>query len=208
MKVVAISDIHGFLPEIPPCDLLLVAGDVCPVWNHRAGFQLQWLLRDFSNWLESVPARKVIGVWGNHDRIAEDSPRLVKGVPWTCLADELVEWEGLRIYGLPWQLRFFDWAFNLDAPELAEKYNAIPDCDIIISHGPPYGYGDFVPRDGERVGCPAFTEAIDRIQPKLAVFGHIHCDPGAWTRGDTKLANVSLLDDAYRVTRGPAVFDL
>jgi hypothetical protein len=27
---VTLSDQHGYLPEIPPCNLLIIAGDVCP----------------------------------------------------------------------------------------------------------------------------------------------------------------------------------
>lgn len=200
MKVTCTSDLHGLLPEIEPCDLLIVAGDVCPVWNHSLKFQRHWLSTVFASWLEKVPARKIVGVWGNHDLIAEQAPGRVPSLPWTNLIDGLIEWEGLRIYGLPWQLRFFAWAFNLDAEDLAEKYAAIPECDVIVSHGPPYGMGDFVDRDSQHVGCPAFTDAIDRIQPKLVVCGHIHCDAGIWRRGKSTVINASLLDDAYRAT--------
>jgi hypothetical protein len=208
MKIIATSDLHGFLPVIPTCDLLIIAGDVCPVWNHRLSFQRKWLDTKFRAWLEDVPARHIVGVWGNHDLIAQQRPPHVPDLPWTVLTDELHEFDGLRIYGLPWQLRFFDWAFCLYAPELAEKYDAIPECDVIVSHGPPYGFGDFVARDSERVGCRAFNTAIERSGARLAVYGHIHGNNGQWPLGSATLANVALVNEAYQPVNAPMAFEL
>jgi len=208
MKIVAVSDLHGQLPNIPACDLLLIAGDVCPVWNHRLDFQGRWLRSRFSEWLRSLPVRKIVGVWGNHDLVAQRLPSEVNDLPWTLLTDAACQWQGFTIYGLPWQRTFGkDWAFNLDTADLDQKYAAIPPCDIIVSHGPAYGYGDLV-NDKERVGSPAFLAAIDSSRPRLVVTGHIHCDPGVWERGVTTIANVALLDDDYRRSREPLEVDL
>lgn len=197
MRVAATSDLHGFLPQVPECDLLLIAGDVCPVQNHRPAFQAHWLYTKFADWLDSVPAKRIVGCWGNHDLIAEKMPAVADDLRWDVLKDESIEVDGLTIYGIPWTLRFCDWAFNLDEPELDEKFFAIRKADIIVSHGPPLGYGDLVER-GERVGSPGFLKAIDRLSPGLAVFGHIHEGSGQWLRDKTRLANVTLVDAQYR----------
>jgi Icc-related predicted phosphoesterase len=206
MKIVATSDLHGTLPEIPACDLLLIAGDVCPVWDHKIPFQQEWLDTVFRRWLERSLAKVIVGVWGNHDWIGERAPELVPDLPWCVLTDEMVTAMGLRIYGTPWQRRFMDWAFNLDVPELHAKHMAIPECDILVSHGPPYGYGDQV--GIERTGSAALLNRIHQIKPKLTVFGHIHCDPGTWTRDGMILSNVTLMDDYYRPRYQPRVFEI
>jgi len=207
MKIVAISDLHGHLPTIPECDLLLIAGDICPVWNHQIYYQQKWLDTVFRRWLYDVPALLTVAVWGNHDWIGEKAPELVPELPWHVLTDELVTLKGLRIYGTPWQRRFLKWAFNLDEPDLDKKYEAIPACEIIVAHGPPYGYGDRVPRD-EHVGSRAFLKRIDEIKPLLAVFGHIHCGPGIWSRNGSMLANVTLMNDDYVPLYGPRMFNV
>lgn len=209
MKIVCTSDLHGHLPVIPECDLLLIAGDVCPVTNHRLEYQRQWLDTTYRRWLKSCPARKIVGVWGNHDGIAQQRPEWVPELPWTVLIDELLEWEGVRIYGLPWQLRFYDWAFNLDEPALSEKYRRIPDCDVIVSHGPPRGFGDLTV-DGEQTGCQAFSDKIEEICPALVVWGHIHEAAGQWDHPTTlsKLVNASYLNERYRVANRPTVVEL
>src|SRR5437764_537555 len=59
LKVLAISDLHGFLPEnLPPCDLLLIAGDLCPLRDHSPLAQANWLATTFRAWLDQQQARE------------------------------------------------------------------------------------------------------------------------------------------------------
>ncbi|HMC64192.1 MAG TPA: metallophosphoesterase [Gemmataceae bacterium] len=207
MRICAVADLHGFLPEIPACDLLLIAGDICPATDHSLFFQIEWLATEFRAWL-SRRTMPVVAIWGNHDLIGEHAPELVPRLPWTLLQDSATEFGGLKIYGSPWQLRFFDWAFNLDEPELAQKWALIPeDTDILLLHGPPYGFGDWVGR-GKHEGSPSLRERIFQVRPKLAVFGHIHEGRGRWFEDGVMLANVTLMDEAYRPVHEPAMFEL
>jgi len=48
------------------------------------------------------------------------------------------------------------------------------DIDILITHGPPLGYGDFC-FSQMRAGCSELLSTIQqRVKPKIHVFGHIH----------------------------------
>src|SRR5215471_13300461 len=110
-RVAAIADLHGFLPELPECDLLLVAGDHCPISDHGLDFQRRYLEGPFADWLTRAPAAAILGIAGNHDFVAESDPALMRGLPWTYLCAESVEVCGLRVHGSPWVPTFNDWAF-------------------------------------------------------------------------------------------------
>jgi hypothetical protein len=202
MKVVAISDMHGFLPDVPPCDLLLLGGDLCPLRDYSIRYQAEWLGTSFRAWLAAVPARQIVGVAGNHDFIFEKEPgRVPRDLPWTYLQDSGCEWQGLRIWGTPWQPWFFDWAFNLYEPDLIPKWRMIPDdTDILVLHGPPHCFGDGVPEGGgiRRVGSPSLLRRIEEVRPRLVIFGHIHEGRGEWRLGRTVLANVSIVNREYQ----------
>ena len=210
--VVAVSDLHGTLPEIPRCDLLLIAGDITPVTNHGLAFQAEWLDTVFRAWLNTVAAGTTVFVAGNHDFVFEQAPELVpRDLPAVYLQDSGFVWEGLKIWGTPWQPWFFDWAFNLQEPELKAKWALIPaDTDILVVHGPPFQYGDGVPsRHGVRyTGSPSLLERIQTVRPRLAVFGHIHEGRGEWRLGETVLANVTILDEKYNHVHAPWVYQL
>lgn len=213
MIVTALSDPHGNLIDITPCDLLLIAGDICPVRDHSLPNQREFLDGPFRRWLEEIPARHVVGIAGNHDFIFELAPgRIPTGLRWNYLQDESTTVEGLSIYGTPWQPWFHDWAFNLQEPELAKKWEKIPlGTDVLVVHGPPRGYGDLAV-DGRSTGSPSLLEAIRRIKPRLTVFGHIHEGRGQWEiQVDDQtllLANATLLDLRYRLVYPPLHFQM
>ncbi len=68
MKIVAISDLHGHLPQLPEADIICIVGDITSD-DHRkdATAQWAWYNETYLPWVESLPARKVITVAGNHD---------------------------------------------------------------------------------------------------------------------------------------------
>ena len=196
LKIVASSDLHGYLPEIPDCDLLFLGGDICPDGNELK--QALWLDTVFRRWLRNVPARSIVGVAGNHDFVFQNRPDLTPALPWHYLQDSGIELFGLHIWGTPWQPVFFDWAFNLEEEQLEQKWQLIPsNTDILLLHGPPRGYGDRNSHD-EHTGSPSLTRRILEVQPRLAICGHIHEARGEYYIGHSLVANVSQLDLQYQ----------
>jgi hypothetical protein len=210
MRVAVVADLHGHLPEVPPCDRLLVGGDVRPRGARDAEAEAAWLTGPFRSWLEDVPAAQRVGIAGNHDFIFERTPDQVPpDLPWTYLQDGACVVDGLTIWGSPWTPWFHGWAFNAPRENgeafLHERYAAVPDdVDVLLLHGPPAGYGDTT-ASGLRVGSTAALELVDRVAPRLCVFGHIHEGRGTWQRGRTKLANCAAVDLAFAPVADPVL---
>lgn len=196
IRIAASSDLHGYLPTVSECDLLLLGGDLCPDGNERE--QARWLDTTFRRWLREVPAKEVVGVAGNHDWVFQTRPELVPMLRWHYLLDSGVTLFNLRIWGSPWQPTFFDWAFNLEEPDLQKKWALIPDdSDILVLHGPPHGHGDRTVR-GNHTGSPSLTRRLEQVQPRLAICGHIHEARGEYHVGGTLVVNVSQVDLRYQ----------
>lgn len=204
MRIYPIADLHGHLPYTPPCDLLVIAGDVCPVVDHGVDRQRTWLDADFRAWLLRQPAREKVGIAGNHDFLAQFEPDFMRSLPWVYLQDEATEIAGLKIFGSPWTPTFFNWAFMKDDPELEDIWAAIPsDTQLLITHGPPRGFGDRT-RRGVTAGSWTLLKRIQQLKElKLHVFGHIHEDPGAWTYNGVLLINSTYVNLNYEPWDNP-----
>jgi Icc-related predicted phosphoesterase len=226
IRVACCSDLHGKLPKIEPCDILLISGDICPHFMMPSKFggypgdiddtfgQAKWLGSAFSDWLDTAPAKEKVLTWGNHDWVAYKRPHMVPKLRAHVLVDAGVEVMGLKIWGSPWQIYFHNWAYNSPPRNqggeefLAKKWAMIPDdTNIIVCHGPPHGYGDLTD-ENERTGSTTLTERILAIKPKLTVHGHIHSGRGQWTVDNTIICNASVLNEEYKLVHQPMYFDL
>lgn len=175
MKIVATADLHGWLGmDMPEADVLVIAGDVCP--DENVAMQLAWLDGPFRNWLRAQPAKRVIGIAGNHDFVFEKWGGAVRELylPWRYLEDRSCLIEGVRFHGIPWVPNLSNWAFHADDHRLDERYdNIADDVDVVISHGPPQFYCDKTcPSYGSvNAGAPVANGMLKRGARRLSSAG-------------------------------------
>jgi hypothetical protein len=244
VRVAALADLHGRLDGVvvPPCDLVVIAGDLSPYAWKQAPKQVPWLEAFFAPWLERVTAAAgapVVGIAGNRDFAWWWDRRAFERLPWTYLCDAETTVGGARVYGSPWCPRRRvrpapDEPQPASPPlppgaavphwpprgrggvfmaggeeELAARFEAIPDgVDVLLTHSPPLGHGDLT-SNGDHVGSSALLAAIERTQPPLAVFGHIHEGRGEPSRaGRTLCANSAICDRWFEPRNQPWLFDI
>jgi predicted phosphodiesterase len=198
VRIVALADTHSWHRKlkVPDGDVLIHAGDLT-----RTGTAEQ--LHQVAEWLRGLPHGEKIVVAGNHDFGLQRQPAQTRGLfeGLTHLEDAEHTTHGLRIWGSPWQPEFFDWAYNLPrGAAIDAKWQLIPaGLDVLVTHGPPYGFGDRV-HDGERVGCRDLLRHCLEKKPRLHLYGHIHEDRGQWEEGGVRFVNVTTAEAALPVT--------
>lgn len=210
MLIRAYSDLHGFLPHIEPCDLLLIAGDICPIdgeyGDHRPETQARWLKEVFNPWCEAMPVDQIVLIAGNHDAIFEakfDAIEYEQSEKWWYLFDSSVQIEnGPLIFGQPWIPNLARWPFYKTDLELRELADKLPDGHAIwLLHSPPCSlepdyHLDMTTR-GEHVGNPYVTRVIEERGPQLVICGHIHEGFGRAVIGHSAIANASFVNERY-----------
>jgi calcineurin-like phosphoesterase family protein len=220
-RITCISDTHGkhkqITSHLPGGEILIHSGDISTMGYPRE-------IKDFCKWFNGIEGyTNKIFIAGNHDwgfinHIDKVSDILEKYDGITYLQDDLYlagqDETGyndmIKIYGSPWQPEFHNWAFNLprNGWELGQKWSDVPvDTDILITHGPAYGFVDKVIGRSENLGCELLADRIKTIKPKIHVCGHIHSGRGIIFNDGTLYINASVLDEQYNYTQKPFTID-
>lgn len=222
LRIGAVSDLHGQLPlSIPSCDLLVIAGDICPDFDRRSPYaehQAVWLKKEFGPWLHEHrhSFKAAVLTWGNHDYAGEllrESPEIWMPASQREYVEVCVDKMsrhglrmGARIWCSPWSLRFMDWAWMKSEDQLEEIYRYIPESlDILVSHDPPFRHCDRNMRR-DHCGSQALADRVSQLaasqaSPKVLVCGHIHEGRGTscMDYGLTTVWNVSAFKTAHPV---------
>ena len=220
------SDLHGYLPEIDKCDLVLICGDIVSLRSQRHSKSCKkWYTGVFQPWVDSLPCDKVLFIPGNHEVGVEGHDDEYKKLfgpykkatilihePYEYLSDDGTFY---KIFGTPYCKVFGNWAYMRPNSDLKEKFSEIPDgLDILLTHDVAYGYADQSLQDigfgtEEHFGTVELRNAILEKKPKYHFSGHIHtADHNLIMIGDTKHYNVSYIDEKYNPAFKPLYLDI
>eukprot|EP01083_Nonionella_stella_P016465 45957_1 len=189
---------------------------------------------EFNEWLGTMPHKYKIVIAGNHEICFNElsADFIQENILTNCiyLQDSWVQLYGLKIYGTPWTTCSRTMAFSYGGSKkfLYSKWEAIPsDTDIVVSHLPPLGIFDLAwgakydfsdackvcgdtHKKYKHWGCATLKKNIvERIKPKLHLFGHVHDDTGFQMDKQSNVLFInSAMDLAHRSHRVKLVFDL
>ena len=235
MNITAISDLHGYLPDINPCDLLAIAGDISPLYIQRDKELMDlWIKNEFKKWVMELPCTRVVLVAGNHDFYLQwidkegkerELEEIFEGkLTYLCNELRLIEIanEVITVFGTPYCHMFGTWPYMLQNDELAKKFKDVPEhVDLLITHDPPFALGDTdvvlqesVIRNKGHLGNKPLIDRLDYLYsinglPACLVCGHIHSgEHGVSNYYGMKFANVSYLDERYKPVYKPLEFEL
>ena len=218
-KIWFISDTHcqhGGL-QVPDVDVVIHCGDES---EQGTAYFNEPEAREFFDWYSDLRIPTKIFIPGNHSTAIEQG--LIQKADYPAihfLIHELIETDGLSVFGSPFTPVFFNWAYMKERSELDAIWATIPaGIDILVTHGPPKGVLDLT-RDFQshlpvHVGSKSLRKQVEeRIKPRFHAFGHIHDERGINNFGEVKhgevhYINCSCCDNANQLKNQGIVLEI
>lgn len=210
IRLVVVSDTHGYEEKVTPNGTLLPPGDIL---LHLGDFAIDSSLnrkkraiQRFDGWLARQPHRTKIVLRGNHDPFSAAFP--LSNANYVS---------GLKSIAIDGKLSITLVPFS-SPRKLSGSWRKMPVyCDILASHSPPYKVLDEC-YHGTNAGCPSLRGKVERMMagpPKLWLCGHIHEGRGKETVSfgqsprETLVVNTANANSgrAHSIKYGPVVLD-
>lgn len=201
-RCVHFSDFHGKIQQLPEADLYICTGDMLPnsqnLWLFQVKqaemeFQNNWIEQNVSEWSKifANPYAPLIMVRGNHSFV-DESPLFAHhlGPIHEFNYPEVINWCNLKIGGFRGVPPINGvWSDEFSEAELNYRCEYLDKIDILVTHGPPYGWLD---NDYENLGSTAIRGYLESYkEPLLHLMGHIHEGAGQLQIKNLRLSNAA-----------------
>lgn len=216
MKVVSIGDTHGFHRDPFFDDLLNMDGDLLiHAGDLTMGGELD-VLTDVNNWFGELHKNfnDVIVIGGNHDRSLGGKDMLAYKLFTNAiyLEESSVMIDDKLIWGspyTPWNFQTIADMFAFGKLKGSIKWQFPKDTDILITHCPPFGYGDLLAEHSSdpnvHIGDKKLVEKVNKFKIQFNISGHIHEGYGIREEENTTFINCSVVDERYNLKNEPVV---
>jgi Icc-related predicted phosphoesterase len=200
MKLLLFSDLHcdakaaqDLVERSRQADVVICAGDLA---NTRRKLHVCLdILRTI--------ARPTILVPGNNESLDELKEGCLGWATAHVLHGQGVTIDGIAFYGIGGGIPmtpFGDWSFDFTEHQATDLLANCPNEGVLVTHSPPKGAVD-VASNGQSLGSTAIRAAIERLQPKLVVCGHIHGSGGQTAKiGPTTVINAGPAGIEWQLT--------
>ena len=213
MRICCISDTHGKHKKLVlsnyTADVLIHAGDFTKGKDLGLSETVEFL-----KWFSMQPFEHKLFIAGNHElQVEADSDyfeELLTMFPTiTYIHHKEVVIDGVKFYGSNYANKFYDWAFMDEEMGLSKLWAKIPeDTNVLVTHGPSYGYCDLVTNDASRdphVGSQSLTRRKQLLtELNWHISGHIHEAYGVVGKN----LCVSVLNEDYRLVNRPIIIEI
>ena len=210
IRLVVVSDTHGYEENVTPNGTLLPPGDIL---LHLGDFAIdasvnrkKRAIQKFDGWLARQPHRTKVVLRGNHDPFSASFP--LSNANYVS---------GLKSIAIDGKLSITLVPFS-SPRKLSGSWRKMPVyCDILASHSPPHKVLDKC-YHGSNAGCPSLRGKVERMMagpPKLWLCGHIHEGRGkehvsfGKSSRETLVVNTANANSgrAHSIKYGPVVLD-
>ena len=186
MKILVIADVESRSlwdfwdkSKTDGIDLILSCGD---------------LNAEYLTFLATMTTADVLYVHGNHD----DSYLKKSPEGCICVDDKIINYNGIRIFGLGGSIRYGNGHFQYTEKEMKRRIKRRrlsllknSGFDILLTHSPARNLNDM--EDYAHRGFECFNTLIEKYQPEFFIHGHVHQNYGNFTRtqkiGETTVIN-------------------
>lgn len=149
---------------------------------------------EYLTFLATMVNVDVLYVHGNHD----DSYLKKSPEGCICIDDKIINYNGIRIFGLGGSMRYGNGNFQFTEKEMKHRirkrrFSLLKNkgFDILLTHSPARNLNDM--DDYAHRGFECFNNLIEKYQPEFFVHGHVHRNYGNFTRiqkvGSTTVVN-------------------